>query len=108
MRGPLNAHRSRDRPPAHPELDTPSVDWVDRRQRAKQSCVSVTAERDAEGLLTVREAGGWLGGARSTMYVLMRKGLPYVQVGRIRRIDIEDLRAYVEAQRVEWVARIRR
>jgi excisionase family DNA binding protein len=80
---------------------------VDLPLRVKKSYVSVTAPRDAEGLLTVNEAGRWLEVARSTVYLLMRKGLPYVQVGRFRRIDVQDLRAYVEAQRVEWDARIR-
>ena len=79
---------------------------LDLLLHGKKSCVSVTAQRDAEGLLTVQETGRLLGVARSTMYVLMSKGLPYVQVGRFRRIDVQDLREYVEAQRVEWDGRI--
>jgi excisionase family DNA binding protein len=80
---------------------------VDLPKRGKKFCVSVTAPPEANSLLTVQEAGRWLGVARSTLYLLMRKGLPYVQVGRFRRIDVQDLSAYVEAQRVEWDARIR-
>src|SRR3954454_8716956 len=81
--------------------------WVDLRLLGRKSSVSVTARSNSDAMMTVQEAGRWLGVARSTIYQLMGKGLPYVQVGRSRRIDVRDLRAYVEAQRVEWDARIR-
>ncbi len=58
-------------------------------------------------MLTVQEAKQMAWGCAQHHLRLMRKGLPYVQAGRFRRIDVRDLREYVEAQRVEWDARIR-
>ena len=40
-----------------------------------------------DGLMTVREAAGFLRLSRSTVYVLMDRGeLPFVKLGRSRRI----------------------
>jgi hypothetical protein len=52
--------------------------WVDLSLARQEICVSVTARSNSDDVLTVQEAGRWLGVARSTMYELMRKGLPYV------------------------------
>jgi excisionase family DNA binding protein len=73
----------------------------------QESLAGVTTPPEADAMLTVQEAGRWLGLSRRTVYQLMSAGLPYVQIGRSRRIDVQDLRAYVEHQRVERAARIK-
>jgi excisionase family DNA binding protein len=52
-------------------------------------------------LVTVRDAANFLGLGVATVYRLMDKGqLPYVKLGRSRRISREDLRACVQKNRV--------
>jgi excisionase family DNA binding protein len=59
------------------------------------------------GMLTVEEAGRRLAVSRSTLYLLMREGrLPFIRVGRFRRIEVEALRAFLEEQRVEPAVRL--
>jgi excisionase family DNA binding protein len=68
----------------------------------------MTSPRGAEAMLTAREASRWLGVSRSPVDRLIREGqLPFQRVGRSRRIDVGELRAYVARQRVEWAARIK-
>jgi hypothetical protein len=58
--------------------------WVDVHLPGGKSSVSVTARSnsDDDGF---KPADGW--GCAQHIYQLMGKGLPYVQVGRFRRID---------------------
>jgi excisionase family DNA binding protein len=49
----------------------------------------------AEGLVPVSEAAEFLGVSRSMVYVLMENGqLPYVKIGRARRIPRRALLAF--------------
>jgi excisionase family DNA binding protein len=49
----------------------------------------------AEGLISVSEAAEFLGVSRSMVYVLMEDGqLPYVKIGRARRIPRRALLAF--------------
>jgi excisionase family DNA binding protein len=58
-------------------------------------------------MLTVDEARRLLAVSRSTLYALMRKGrLPFIRVGRFRRIEADALRAFIEEQRVEPAGRL--
>lgn len=60
------------------------------------------------GLLTVVEAAKWLSVGRTSVYQLMDSGrLPYIRVLTQRRIDIADLKAYVEAQRAHSAPALR-
>ena len=48
---------------------------------------SEPADLVADGLMTVREAAGFLRLSRSTVYTIMDRGeLPFVKLGRSRRI----------------------
>jgi excisionase family DNA binding protein len=58
-------------------------------------------------MLNVEEARRRLAVSRSTLYLLMREGrLPFIRVGRSRRIKVEALRAFLEEQRVEPAGRL--
>lgn len=53
-------------------------------------------------LLTVEEAGKTLRAGRSTMYRLLESGqIESVKIGRIRRIPVDALQAYVGTLRKE-------
>jgi excisionase family DNA binding protein len=53
-------------------------------------------------LLTVEEAGKTLQAGRSTMYKLLEsRQIESVKIGRIRRIPVDALQAYVETLRRE-------
>ena len=57
--------------------------------------------------LTVQEAAGLLEVSRSTTYEWMRQGrLPYLQVGRARRIEIQAMRRLLQEQRVEPLSQL--
>jgi excisionase family DNA binding protein len=52
----------------------------------------------SEGLATPREAWEFLRCSRATLYQLMGKELPYLKVGRSRRLPWKALRAYAARQ----------
>jgi excisionase family DNA binding protein len=66
-------------------------------------CVARTSSPDVEtALLTVEEAARRLAVSRSTLYLLMREGrLPFIRIGRSRRIEVEAMRAFLTEQWVE-------
>lgn len=56
----------------------------------------LTANSDT--LVKVPQAAEWLGVSRSTVYMLMERGkLPYVLIGRCRRLRVSDLIRLVES-----------
>jgi excisionase family DNA binding protein len=70
--------------------------------------VATNPPRNVEAaFLTVQEAGRRLAVSRSTVYQLMSDGrLPFIRVGRTRRIEVEALRAFAEEQRLEPTGRL--
>jgi excisionase family DNA binding protein len=65
--------------------------YVDKeKRRANEEAVE-------DRLVPVPDAAGRLGVSRATVYSLMGAGeLPYVKVGRSRRVSLAALREYVE------------
>jgi excisionase family DNA binding protein len=60
-------------------------------------------------LVTVEQACSMLSLGRTTMYSLLNSGeLPSYTIGRVRRIAVEDLRAYVAKQKDDSLAAFRR
>jgi excisionase family DNA binding protein len=49
-------------------------------------------------LLRIPEAAAMLGLSRSTIYTLLDSGLPCVKIGRAKRIPVNGLRKWLEAQ----------
>jgi excisionase family DNA binding protein len=48
-------------------------------------------------LMSVRSAAKWLELGQSTVYAMVASGeIPHVAVGRVKRIDIRDLEAWIE------------
>lgn len=51
-------------------------------------------------LLTLQEAAQFLGIGRNTLYVAAREGrIPSFKVGALVRFDVDELRAWLEANR---------
>lgn len=86
--------------------DHPTLTKLSNHDGSGQALVasqpSVSAPRPAVDvrLITVAEAAERLGLSRSKLYLLIADGeLPTVRIGRARRIDLADLRAYVDRHR---------
>lgn len=66
--------------------------------------MSVQESVELPNLLTIDEAAEYLGVSRRTIYNLISsRKLPVVKIGAQTRIDAEDLRRYVEAQKQRGV-----
>ena len=66
---------------------------------AAAQVVEVNVEQDDRLLLTVKEAAHRLGIGRSLMYVLLESGeVQSIHVGRLRKVPVAALTAYVERQ----------
>ncbi len=70
------------------------------RVAAEEDAVHLNVHRDEPLLLTVEQAADRLGIGRSLLYELLAAGdIDSVHVGRLRRIPVEALTAYVNALR---------
>ena len=71
----------------------------------KRGDAAADADLDAvsEGLVSVREAAGFLGLGKSTVYELMDRGqLPFVRLGRARRVPRKALREFAARNVVQY------
>jgi excisionase family DNA binding protein len=82
------------------------VGSVDRRPIRFAPTAEPEAARRAPGrpkkhLLTVADVRAYLNVSRSTLYVLMNEGLPFLRVGHFRRFDLDVVLKWVAEQTAE-------
>lgn len=72
----------------------------DHVTQALTDFVPPVATDSVTGLVSLPDAAEWLAVSRSTVYAMMQSGdLPYIRIGQVRRVAVEDLRTYVERHR---------
>ena len=70
-----------------------------RRPRRQEHVVTIDLQQDSRVLLTVSEAAHRLGVGRTFMYQLLNEGrIRSMHVGRLRRIPVDALEAFVTEQ----------
>lgn len=70
-----------------------------RRPGREEHVVTIDLQQDARVLLTVSEAAQRLGVGRTLMYQLLNEGrIRSMHVGRLRRIPVDALEAFVADQ----------